>query len=517
MNRRELFSLTAAALAARGLGLTAPAPAAAATAKLAWWSAARYGLFVHWGPYSIAGVEASWPIMVPELVRPLGARQKISEADYVALAKRFDPRAFDADAWVAFAQRAGMRYLVITTKHHDGYCLFDAPSRGDYKITRSPYGRDLLAQLAEACERAEFPLGFYYSPPDMHHPGYRDTSRPARENWFGEPERPQWSEYLDAMEADLRKLLTDYGDVAVLWFDGLFEHEKYDPARFHHLVQELSPKTLVNDRLGAAWGHFVTPEQATPEGILVKRKGPISEITLAQFQAFVRAVDQGLSAEQYAALFAAAQRMRFPTAAMPLGADFQPWETCMTLGRTWAYDPEEPDYKSAATVVRTLIETSSRGGNLLLNVGPQPDGKLPAPCTERLLAAGRWLDEHGDSIYGTTYCTDFGPLAEIAEQGARTTQGLVGSPPEIRKDGTAKLVTYVHLLEPPADGVVRMPAARADVSEPGWRARVLKKEGADQETPRAEVRALEGALELRLAPPLRSAADMPTVLAVERA
>ena len=238
--------------------------------RLDWWQQARFGLFLHWGPYSVAGVEASWPIMVPALAR-LVPQPEISEADYVGLARRFDPRGFDPAAWVAAARRAGMRYIVITAKHHDGFCMFDAAGT-EYKITRSPYGRDVLAMLAEACAAASMPLGFYYSPPDMHHPGYRDTRRPVTENWFGEADRPEWHSYLDYMEGHLRQLLTGYGDVAILWFDGLFDHDRYQPDRFHRLVRELQPRTLTNDRLGP--GDYVTPEQFTPAGIPVSRTGP---------------------------------------------------------------------------------------------------------------------------------------------------------------------------------------------------------------------------------------------------
>ncbi len=407
--------------------------------RLDWFRDARFGLFVHWGPYSVAGVEASWPIMVPELAQLIGPDQKISEADYVALARRFDPRDFDPREWIRFARDAGMRYLVITAKHHDGYCLFDAPGT-DYKITAGPYGRDLLAELAEVCGEQGFPLGFYYSPPDMHHPGYRDTARPTAENWTGEPERPQWIEYLDAMEAQLRKLLTDYGEVAVIWFDGLFEHDKYDPQRFHRLVHELSPATLVNDRLGADLGDYVTPEQAVPDGIPVRRTTPAPELTARAFRQFVDMLTSGLSAEQADALFSAAQRARFPIETLPSAERFQPWETCMTLGKSWAYDPLERELKSAEDVIRALVDVASRGGNLLLNVGPTPEGRFPDSARRRLREVGDWLDRHGEAIYGTT----FGPI-----------QGEAGIRSTARQDRV-----YVHLVELPQESL-QLPRLRS--------------------------------------------------------
>ena len=241
-----------------------------ASGCLTWYLKAKFGLFIHWGAYAVGGIEASWPIMAPELSEAMfGIKSTITEAEYRVLPERFNPVDFDPDSWVSTAQDAGMQYIIITAKHHDGFCMFDAPGT-DYKITNTPYGKDICWELAEACARVGMPLGFYYSPPDMHHPGYRDTGLPAVKNWLGEPGRPEWSGYLDYMESHIRLLLTDYGEVSVLWFDGLVNHAKYDPTRFHQLVHDLSPKTLINDRLGAGYD-FITPEQFIPKaGIPVK-------------------------------------------------------------------------------------------------------------------------------------------------------------------------------------------------------------------------------------------------------
>ena len=233
---------------------------------------ARFGLFIHWGAYCVAGVEASWPIMAPDLSDAMfGASAPISEADYTRLPQVFNPVKFDPDQWVSVAKEAGMRYIVFTAKHHDGFCMFDAPGT-DYKITNTPYGKDICLELAQACARAGMPLGFYYSPPDMHHPGYRDITKPATQNWTGEPKRKEWATYLDYMESHLRKLLTDYGEVALIWFDALANHGKYDPPRFHQLIRELSPNTLINDRMGDDYD-FVTPEQFIPKDGIPTRTG----------------------------------------------------------------------------------------------------------------------------------------------------------------------------------------------------------------------------------------------------
>jgi alpha-L-fucosidase len=192
----------------------------------------------------------------------------ISESDYRALAGTFNPARFDPHAWAYLARHAGQKYMVFTTKHHDGFCMFDS-SFTDYKVTKTPYGKDIVAQLAHACHEDEMPIGFYYSPPDMHHPGFRDTTKPASENWHGEPERLEWQSYLAYMQLQLRELLTRYGPVALIWFDGLNNQEKYDGAHVLRMIAEMQSATLVNDRLGVD-GDYETPEQFIPTAIPTK-------------------------------------------------------------------------------------------------------------------------------------------------------------------------------------------------------------------------------------------------------
>ena len=246
------------------------------TQHLDWYLEAKFGLFIHWGAYSVAGVEASWPIMAPDLSEAMFKnRTKITEAEYVTLPDKFNPIDFNPDEWVRTAQDAGMRYIIITAKHHDGFCMFDAPGT-EYKVTNTPYGKDICLELAHACAKVGMRLGFYYSPPDMLHPSYRDTRKPATKNWLGEPKRKEWGDYLDYMESHIRKLLTDYGEVSILWFDGLVNHGKYDPPRFHQLIHEISPNTLINDRLGDGYD-YITPEQFIPKkGIPVRTGKPPS-------------------------------------------------------------------------------------------------------------------------------------------------------------------------------------------------------------------------------------------------
>ena len=347
--------------------------------RTAWFRSAKFGMFIHWGPYSLASVEASWPIMRP-------GNWGISEADYRALPSRFNPANYDPDEFIDLARTAGQEYMVFTTKHHDGFCMFDS-SYTDYKITNTPYGKDIVKQLSDACARRSMPLGFYYSPPDMHHPDFRDTSKPARENWAGQPERPEWPEYLNYMQLQLTELLTRYGTVKVIWFDGLSHQEKYDGQRFLSLIRRLQPATLVNDRIGLT-ADYVTPEQFIPKAIPTK-------------DVHMRGADESIQKEF---------RLGVP------GPDeFQLWETCMTINNTWAYNAHDPNFKSSQELIRALVEVCSRGGNFLLNIGPKPDGSLQPEFQQRLRAIGDWITINGASIYGSTY----GPIQGAS--GYRTT------------------------------------------------------------------------------------------------
>jgi alpha-L-fucosidase len=342
--------------------------------RTAWYRAAKFGMFIHWGPYSLASVEASWPIMVPKA-------GGITEAEYRELPKRFNPTKFDPGALVDLARAAGQQYMVFTTKHHDGFCMFDT-SYTDYKITNTPYGKDIVAQLSAACKERGMPLGFYYSPPDMHHPAFRDTSKLAAENWDGEPARPEWPLYLDYMQLQLTELLTNYGPAALIWFDGLHHQEKYSGSRFIELIRHLQPATLVNDRIGVP-GDYQTPEQFIPTGIPTKG---------IRFNAVDTSIQQQLKP------------------VVPKPEDFQLWETCMTINNTWAYNMHDRDFKSAQFLIRGLVEVASRGGNFLLNVGPQPDGTIQPEFKDRLREIGDWLAVNGESIYETTY----GPVQGVA-------------------------------------------------------------------------------------------------------
>lgn len=428
--RAFLASVGSAAIVVRCRRLSA---LAGTEDRIAWHRNAKFGMFIHWGPYSVAGVEASWPILVPN--------GEITEAEYRALPARFNPLKFDAEAWVDLARKAGQRYLVFTTKHHDGFCMFDSEYT-DYKITRTPYGKDIVRQLADACHAKQMPLGFYYSPPDMNHPGFRDTSKPSSTNYRGQPERPEWPLYLDYMSLQLHELLTKYGPVAEVWFDTVDPNAqaRYDGQRFVDEVRRLQPSALVNNRVGVP-GDFATPEQFIPKAIPVKG---------------VRMDSPDHSAADQQAI------------TVPSPKDFQPWEACMTINDTWAYRPKDRNFKSADLLIRSMVEIISRGGNFLLDVGPQPDGQVQMEFVERLEAIGTWVDKNAAAIYGSTY----GPIQ--GEPQYRTTARaesvyvflLDTSCQEIVLKGLSRRVADVRLLSnrkhlpfTAAAGTIRIPVA----------------------------------------------------------
>ena len=397
-------------------------------ARTAWYRAAKFGMFIHWGPYSLASVEASWPIMRPE------ARWNITEPEYVSLFKRFNPTEYDPRAWVELAKQAGQRYMVFTTKHHDGFCMFDS-ALTEYKITNTPYGKDVTAMLAKAAHSAGMPLGFYYSPPDMHHPGYRDTSKPVKDTWHGDPSRPEWATYLNYMEGQLRELLTKYGPVALIWFDGLDREEKYQGQRFVNLVHALQPAALVNNRIGVE-GDFVTPEQFIPETI--PTKGAAKNLP------------------------GAAKSPAPAPATVPPPEDFQLWETCMTINDTWAYNKNDQHFKSVRVLIQDLASVASKGGNFLLDVGPTPEGTIQPEFVERLQAMGKWMKVNGDSIYGTTY----GPWQNLPF-GKTTAKGKT---------------IYLHVFDWPSRPELELPGLKRRISKitvlaTGRKARFKQKKG----------------------------------------
>jgi alpha-L-fucosidase len=314
-----------------------------------WFERARFGMFVHWGHVSQRGWELSWPLVGGLSVFP--ACQDIPAATYHESARTFCPRPESARDWMARARRAGMRYAVLTTKHHDGFAMF--PNRAaDFSIAATPYRGDLVREFVDAARDAGLRVGLYYSLSDWHHPDYppfTDADRPYRMGLVPRPTPEQWERYVAAMFAQLRELLTQYGTIDVLWFDGGWERsvDEWRTPALHDLIRSLQPDVMINDRL-PAFGDFDTPEQFIPPQ---------------------------------------------PPA--------RPWETCLTMNDSWGYNPSDSRYKSARELVHTLCEVAGRGGNLLLNVSPMGDGRLPGEQIERLDAIATWMDAYGARIHDT--------------------------------------------------------------------------------------------------------------------
>jgi len=368
-------------------------------ARMAWWREARFGLFIHWGLYAIPAGEWNGETRHGEWIRETA---RIPVEVYDRFVSEFDPVKFDADAWVRMAKDAGMRYIVITSKHHDGFCLFDSKYT-DFDVMSTPFGRDILKELSEACRREGIRMCWYHSIMDWHHPDYL-----PRRGWEAK-DRPadgaDFDRYVAHMKNQLRELLTHYGDIGVLWFDGEWESTwNHEYGRdLYDFVRGLQPRILVNNRVD------------------VGREGMV-----------------GLSKSgKYAGDFGTPEQ-QIPPTGLP-GID---WETCMTMNDHWGWNRFDRNWKSTEQLIRMLADIASKGGNLLLNVGPKADGTFPEESVERLAAIGRWMRTNGEAIHGT----GASPFPDLA-WGRCTTKAGAG--------GATRL--YLHVFDWPADGKLVVP------------------------------------------------------------
>jgi alpha-L-fucosidase len=314
-----------------------------------WFDTARFGLFVHWGHSSQQGIELSWPLVGGISVLP--QCQAVPVAAYHASARTFDPEPGAPRAWARAAKRLGMQYAILTAKHHDGYALFDT-ALSDFSIRHARYGGDVVREFVEAMRAEGLRVGLYFSLSDWHHPDYPAFTEADKPYVLGRPRLPtpeQWDRFVPYLHGQVRELLTRYGPIDVLWFDGGWERtpEQWRSAELHELIRGLQPDILVNDRL-PGFGDFDTPEQLIP--------------------------------------------------AEPPG---RAWETCLTINESWGYNPSDTHLKSPRQLIHALCEVAGKGGNLLLNVSPMGDGRLPPEQIKRLAVLETWMGRHAESIVGT--------------------------------------------------------------------------------------------------------------------
>ncbi len=328
-------------------------PEARRDARLEWWRAARFGMFIHWGLYAIPA--GQWKGQtIPGIGEWIMHRARIPVAEYEKLAEQFNPTQFDPAAWVSLAKRAGQKYRVITAKHHDGFCMFDTELTSYNIVDATPFGRDPMKELAAECARQGVRLCFYYSQTqDWHHPNGDGN------DWDYDEATKDFDGYIEEyVKPQVRELLTNYGPIGLIWFDTPKRLSVAQSRSLLDLVHTLQPACLVNGRLGNALGDYAEAgDNRIPDGVVD--------------------VD---------------------------------WETPATINDTWGFRSDDHNWKSVPELIHKLVDITSKGGNYLLNVGPTAEGVIPQPSVERLVAMGEWLQVNGESIYGT--CP--GPIQGLA-------------------------------------------------------------------------------------------------------
>ncbi|HLP16276.1 MAG TPA: alpha-L-fucosidase [Bacteroidota bacterium] len=365
--------------------------------RMQWWRDARFGMFIHWGLYAVPAGTWDTTTTHGEWIRTTA---QIPLKQYDSLVSRFNPVRFNADKWVKAAKDAGMKYIVITSKHHDGFCMFDSKYT-DFDIMSTPFKRDVLNELAAACRKQGMKLCFYHSIMDWHHPDYL-----PRRDW--EKDRPlagaDFERYVRHMKDQLKELLTKYGDIGVLWFDGEWENTWSDQRGIdlYKYVRGLNPSIIINNRVSSSRSGL---EGFTAEGGF--------------------AGDFGTPEQQ------------IPATGMP-GTD---WESCMTMNDHWGYNKHDKNWKTSKDILRMLADIASKGGNYLLNVGPTAEGIFPPESIERLRDIGAWMNVNGEAIYRT----QASPFLHL--EWGRCTQKKIAN-------GTR---LYFHVFDWPVSGTLAIP------------------------------------------------------------
>ena len=374
--RKWIFAALCGAVAVVSGTAQTPSPKPPDPAKekrLEWFREAKYGMFIHWGLYAIPAGEWNGR-------RCLGLgewvmnRCQVPVKEYEKLAARFDPVKFNADEWVQLAQDAGMKYMVITSKHHDGFAMFKSAASPYNVVDATPYKKDILKQLADACARHGMRLGFYYSQSqDWHEPGGAGNTWDFGPDTApdGKTELKKYEDYLRGKaEPQVKELLTNYGPVALIWFDTPRMMTPERGQRFADLVRTLQPATLIDGRLGTEGDYRSTGDNVIP-----------SE------------------------------------------ASAEAWETPATINDTWGFRRDDTNWKSPGQIAFKLVDIVSKGGNYLLNVGPTAEGVIPQPSADVLRTVGRWLRVNGEAVYGTGPSPFGDEFGEWTSRGAKDVRG----------------------------------------------------------------------------------------------
>lgn len=330
--------------------------------RMQWFVQARFGMFIHWGLYAVPA-RGEW----------VRSNERMPEEKYMSFFREFDPSAADPKAWVQAAKEAGMGYVILTAKHHDGFCLFDSELT-DFKSTNTPMGRDIVREFLEAGREAGLKVGLYYSLIDWHHPDFPhhgDRYHPMRSDPAASNEERDFERYLAYMHGQVKELCTRYGRLDVLWFDFSYNQLRGEAWRANELadmVRTLQPGILLNNRLevsGEGFGSLAQGEPAPCHGDFVSPERMVPP--------------EGLFDPQGRPLY---------------------WETCTTMNHSWGYCAEDPWYKPAPLLLKKLVECVSKGGSFLLNVGPDGNGRIPRQAMDTLKYLGQWMQINGESIRG---------------------------------------------------------------------------------------------------------------------
>jgi alpha-L-fucosidase len=314
-----------------------------------WFNTARLGMFVHWGHSSQQECELSWPLVGGVFSLPFC--QDIPVEKYHSTANTFNPQQYNPQEWAYLAKSLGMKYAILTAKHHDGFALFHT-QESDFSIASTPYKKDIVREFIDAMRSEGLRIGLYFSLSDWHHPDYpafTEADKPYRFDKLPQPTPQQWERYLQFLFNQIRELLSNYGQIDIIWFDGSWERtlEQWQVQELAKMIRDLQPNILINDRLPDC-GDFATPEQFIPPH-------PPTHL----------------------------------------------WETCLTINESWGYNSDDNCFKSSRQLIHTLCEVAAKGGNLLLNVSPMGNGQIPPEQLERLKDIADWMSKHSESILDT--------------------------------------------------------------------------------------------------------------------